>query len=423
MVFVLMALVLIGVITLSVLQLIAAEIGGSIRDLQSGQVFNIAQAGVHHAIGRLQLAGAPSYPGETLRVISGETTLGTATIIVNCPDTGTPPPCSGPYAGYRRIISTGTLPTRGPTRTIVAVVQATTGAPKGICAYEGGVDIGATTVYSDVGSNAAIILAGGSPQLQIRADPKAPQQFTGTAVAMGNIACGSSCAAQVQGRVLPGQSAKVCPAIIPPSYTRGVANLYVDRRGFTMNAGTGYSWNDVRLTPASCSGPSPFTDLNIETDPSNPRVTTVAQINTLVMGNCSRIVILGVGRLELRIAEPTYNSLAAFANTRFGVLPSDSVTTPAPVPASRFVVWVNSNGSASAVTSAQFLDARLVAGTIMAPNGRLYATGAQMMAGALWAKMVSIHAGGSFSSDVSGLPAEATGGHADFKQLKSWKDQ
>lgn len=421
MIFVLLALVLIGTITLSVLQFVAAEIGGGIRDLQSGQVFNIAQAGVHHAIGKLQLAGAPAYPGETITVTSGEAVLGTATITVNCPDTGAAPPCAGPYAGYRRIISTGTLPSNGPTRTIVAVVEATTGAPRGICAYDGGVDIGGpTTVFSNIGSNGAIVL--GSPQVRIRADQNVPQRFKGVALAEGTITCGSSCATQVEGGVVSGGSAAVCPAVTSPSYSRGEANLYVAGGGFTMNSGTGYSWNDVRIAPGSCSGSTPFNDLSLQTDPSNPNATTIVQINTLIMGNCSRVVILGMGKIELRIAEPRYNSVMAFANTRFAVLPNDTWRTPAPVPASRFAVWVNSNGSANATTAVQFVNAQLVAGTILVPNGRIQASDVSVMTGALWAQAVSINASNTFTSDMSGLPAGAIR-YANFKQLKSWKDQ
>jgi len=421
MIFVLLALMLIGTVTVSVMHLIAAELGGGIRDLQSGQARSIAQAGVHYAIGKLQLAGAQSYAGETITVTHDDTTLGTARITVNCPDTGTAPPCSGPYAGYRRIVSTGTLPVSGPTRTIVAVVQAATGGASGICAYGGGVGIGGgTTAFSNVGANAAITLAGGSLRPQIRGDQNVPQQFKGAAVAMGPISCGgSSCATQVQGEILPAQRGPVCPALMPPTYSRGSANLYVGRRGFTMNKETGYAWNDVRLAPGSCSGPSPFSDLNLQADPSNPDAKTVVQINTLIMGNCSRVVILGAGKIELRIAEPRYAGLIAFANTRFAVLPNDTLSTPAPVPASRFAVWVNATGSASATDAVQFVGTHLVAGTILAPNGRLSSSNVSRMIGAFWGYAVSVNGDGTFLSDTSGLPLS----YSDFKRLRSWKEE
>jgi len=134
MMFVLMTVLIIGAVTLTVIQLISADVAGGQRELQAEQVFNIAQAGVHYAIGKLQLSSAASYTGETITITSGSTTLGTATITVNCIDTGTAPPCATAYAGYRRIISVGALPVTGPSRTIVAVVQATD-FKSPVCAY------------------------------------------------------------------------------------------------------------------------------------------------------------------------------------------------------------------------------------------------------------------------------------------------
>jgi hypothetical protein len=225
----------------------------------------------------------------------------------------------------------------------------------------------------------------------------------------------------VQGGVLPEQSAAVCPAVAPPSYAPGIRNLYVGGGGFTMNAGTGYSWRDVRVAPGSCSGPTPFSDLYLQADPSNPDVTKVVQVNSLIMGKCSRLVILGVGRIELRIAEPGRSGLIVFANARYAVLPSDTPDRPAMVPAKRFVTWVNSHGSASALPAVQFNDARLIAGTILAPNGSIYSSGVPTSTGALWAYAVSLSTGGTFLSDVSGLPLGANV-YTNFKLLRSWKD-
>src|SRR5713226_2697820 len=89
MMFVIMATLLIGTITVTVMQIIAADVGGGVRELQADQVQNIAQAGVHYAIGQLQLSGtARTYAGETRTITSGSATLGTATITVSCIDTG-----------------------------------------------------------------------------------------------------------------------------------------------------------------------------------------------------------------------------------------------------------------------------------------------------------------------------------------------
>src|SRR5436853_4912712 len=134
MMFVLLASLMIAMVTLGVMRMVAGDIAEGFGGLEAVQAFNIAEAGAHYAIGKLQTAGASTYAGETITVTSGSTTLGTATITVNCIDTGASPNpsgCSGTYAGYRRIVSTSTLPMNGvsggPTRTIVAIVQATSG--------------------------------------------------------------------------------------------------------------------------------------------------------------------------------------------------------------------------------------------------------------------------------------------------------
>src|SRR5207302_3100513 len=80
MMFVLMAMILVGAITVSAMQVIGSDVGGGIEELQADQVFNIANAGVHYAIGKMQLAGAGTYAGETYNVTNGSTTLGSATI-------------------------------------------------------------------------------------------------------------------------------------------------------------------------------------------------------------------------------------------------------------------------------------------------------------------------------------------------------
>jgi hypothetical protein len=190
-----------------------------------------------------------------------------------------------------------------------------------------------------------------------------------------------------------------------------------------MNDGTGYSWNDVHVAPGSCSGPAPYNDLKLQADPTNPNTTTVIQINSLVMGNCSRVVILGVGKIELRIAASGYTGLMAFANTRFAVLDSDTPSTPAPVPSSRFMVWVKTGGASGATTAAQFINAQIVAGTIFAPKANVYASGVEMMTGAIWAYGVSLNTSGSFSSDISGLPGGVKFPYANFNKLRSWKDE
>src|SRR5438132_7749121 len=125
MMIVLMAVMLIGAVTITVMQVISGDVGGGVEALEADQVFNIAQAGLHYAIGKLNTAVANSYVGETRAITNGTTTLGTALVTVSCIDTGgspNPNGCSGAYAKYRRIVSVGSLPVSGPTRTIVPVI-------------------------------------------------------------------------------------------------------------------------------------------------------------------------------------------------------------------------------------------------------------------------------------------------------------
>src|SRR5262249_23107319 len=162
------------------------------------------------------------------------------------------------------------------------------------------------------------------------------------------------------GGTFPSQPGPVCPALTAPTFSPGALPLSVTPLGFTINNTTGTSWGDVSVAAGSCSGLTPFTDLSIQADASNPNTTTIVQMNTLKMGACSRLVILGVGKVELRIGKAAHNSLLVNSNARFAVLPSDTQGTPAPVPASRFIVWVNSIGSAGATTAVQFLSPQIV---------------------------------------------------------------
>ena len=68
---------------------------------------------------------------------------------------------------------------------------------------------------------------------------------------------------------------------------------------------------------------------------------------------------------------------------------------------------------------AQFIDAQLVAGTILAPNGRIFSSNVHKTIGAFWGYTVSVNGDGSFLSDTSGVPLA----YADFKQLRSWKEE
>ena len=204
MMFVLMAALLIAMVTLGVMRMVAGDVSEGFGGLEAVQAFNIAEAGAHYAMGQLQGAGASTYTGETLTVTNGSVTLGTAAITVNCIDTGTAPPCGGTYASYRRIVSTSTLPmsglSGGPTRTIVAIVQALSGsAPFGLCATTsspapgyygvmiGGSGEGGGSVFTDVASNSTVYVSGSGLVLRADASSRPPSALT-TMIAAGTRA-------------------------------------------------------------------------------------------------------------------------------------------------------------------------------------------------------------------------------------------
>src|SRR3989304_6284800 len=81
----------------SVMLYLPADLSAGIRQLQAVRVFNIAEAGVHYALARLQQVGADAYAGETVAIDDGGAVLGTAAVTVGCLD-GEPPPRGGTHA-------------------------------------------------------------------------------------------------------------------------------------------------------------------------------------------------------------------------------------------------------------------------------------------------------------------------------------
>ncbi|MGH2374523.1 MAG: hypothetical protein ACRDIC_13785 [bacterium] len=181
MMYILLVTGLLAVVTVGVIAVISSDISAGVRQLQAVRVFNVAEAGVHYALARLQTSGAATYAGETISITDGETVLGTAVVTVGCID-GITLPCIGPYAAYRRIVSAGTLPESGPSRQVVAVVE---GYPEGVtgyavCAYDSIIANQGITIYGDIGSNGTIDLLGSASNYsRVRADPPPPNTNNG----------------------------------------------------------------------------------------------------------------------------------------------------------------------------------------------------------------------------------------------------
>lgn len=437
MMFVLLVLLLLMIVTTGVMLFIAADLSAGIRQLQSVRVFNIAEAGIHYAIARLQGTGAATYNGETVPITDGITTatLGTAQVEVSCLD-GTPPPCAGDDARFRRIVSVGTLPAAGPRRVVVAVVE---GVPEGqssyaICAYQDVIINQGINVYGDVGSNRNINLQGSaSGYARVRNDPPAPfenpnnRYYSGSARAVGAINCSQGCPTQVAGQTSPYAPGPVCPTVPLPDFAPGTDNLTIasPTASYTMNAATGYSWQDIWVRAAGdsggCTGSTPFRDLRIQTGAAG--TTTVVHVLRLTMERCTRLVLVGDGNVDLRVSEYTGQAVLLGQYGRLGVLPTDTWDSPAPIPAGRLRVSVRSTSMDPAAV--QVDRASIVAGAWHVPNGEFDLDRLAGQIGKFYGAVLTARADIDRDFIFTYDPAAALGTttFGTFNRLKSWKDQ
>jgi hypothetical protein len=398
MMFVLLAGLLIAMVTLTVMRMVAGDITEGFGGLQAVQAFNIAEAGVHYAMGKLQVAGGSTYTGETLTITSGSTTLGTATITVNCvddPGKGGPPCASSAKTDHRRIISTSTLPmsgaSGGATRTVVAVVQLPgTASTYSICSY-GPIFMGDDVIGTgDVGSNSGTLQvgvwnritgnlkAGGNITLGGINGAGNTTTITGTAKANGTITatpvtgtsgpCTSGCDNTVTGGWTPsaGLSTPICPLVTVGPFSPGAGPPPVASGTiYIMSPG---SYGDVTLLAGTSCGTSGvgWTDLQLQTG-AVAGVTKLFQLNSITMNSCSRIVVAGAGNADLRLATAG-TALGAPSSTsglRVGAKTSDTYSSPQWVPAGQLMIEVNS----SSATAVNLSSLDYFSGSLLAPNG------------------------------------------------------
>src|SRR5437588_235732 len=102
MIFVLMMIVLICALTIGVMRIIGGGVAGGAQSLEADQVFNIARAGLHYAMGRLQITVAASYAGETVSSAIGPAPMASAAGAVTCTDTWPAPRSPAAAAAARR---------------------------------------------------------------------------------------------------------------------------------------------------------------------------------------------------------------------------------------------------------------------------------------------------------------------------------
>jgi hypothetical protein len=410
--FVLLVTLLVAAITLTVMNLIAADQAAGIHELQAVEVQSVADAGVQYALGQLQVSGAASYVGQTITVTANGGTVGRATITVNCIDTGSAPPCSGAWAAYRRIVSDGALAIGGPARRVVAVVQGygLAGSPYALCAGRTLSANTAAAITGNVGSNGSITLQTGAT-------------VNGTARANGSITCATSCTAQVVGGATANALGTVCPSLaLGPYNNTSTLNQSVSGGStWTMNSATGYNWNTITTGPGKCNSSSKGLTTIVISVPAG--TTQVVQVNQMTLANCSRLEISG-GNVDLRIGQATGTGLSVGAESHFGVQPTDSWRTPSPVSASQFLVEVYSSSTCATTCAANIQSTNTVgnaAGVFLAPNGEIQFGTQEQIHGAIVANTITLGSNLVFTYDSSAGSGAPT--FSIFDNLRSWKDQ
>jgi hypothetical protein len=210
------------------------------------------------------------------------------------------------------------------------------------------------------------------------------------------------------------------------------------RNGQLIGHTTATLMNDTGQSATSYNNCPTPTDLTINTGSTGTN-SVLEVTGTFTMGFCSRVIIGGSGNLELRLGQVSGTVLTMAPSTHFGVLPSDTMFSPASVPANRLIVNVKSNTgsiSAAAVSLASNPGGSegsgggsfVAAGTYNVPNGLVSIGGsggedggggfAAGFFGSINANLIYI--GGTFHSDTSGASGST---YSNFTNLKSWKDQ
>ncbi|MDI6771985.1 MAG: hypothetical protein QME77_05295 [bacterium] len=458
-----LVLVIIMVVTATVMIVVRSDLAAGIRQQQAVQVFNVAEAGLHYGIARMQALGsaAAAYAGESTAVpISTDGTsggaVGYADIAVRCLDTTIPTltGCSGPSAAYRRIRSEGRLIVPGPTRVVTAIVEGTTSSTSNyaVCAYDGvNLDQG-VRIYGDVGSNGNITLArGGTPTRVCDSNawgacpapvPAPAQGYSGSVTAAGTITCGGGActSAQIEGTIAPNQPAgSVCPVVtLTPPSSAGASPLTV-AAGTTVPLDPAVNYGDVTLASSGtnvCPADVAQRATLIINSGADPNATITVRMRRLWVGKCARLVITGSGRVVLWLLEPESNpasaarqalkaeQLSVFGSTTTGA-------TPSAITGDRFTINVLSNkpnGDAGdcldggpTCGAVHFNQSGLISGTFIVPGGGFEMDQAQITNGAILSKQMQFDRNTTFYWDPTSRIGG--GGLANFDRLKAWKDQ
>ncbi|HYM90123.1 MAG TPA: hypothetical protein VEW91_00645, partial [bacterium] len=182
------------------------------------------------------------------------------------------------------------------------------------------------------------------------------------------------------------------------------------------------------------SGNCSYTDFKIHASDTDPNATTVVNINSLQMGTCTRLTVLGVGKVDLRIGAPTGVGLYVGGDiptaAHFGVDQNDKWNAPSPLPGGQLTVWINSSnmtcsnsGGIPTPSCAGMISHATGSATIFTPNGSFnyddslgslgYSFNGPLVANKILLtgyNKINVGAGTNFM-------------YGTFNKLRSWKDQ
>lgn len=407
-----------GVLAMGLLNTLLGEIQGGLSYRHAVQALSVAEAGVHYAAARVNEAGGAAYAGETDRWVSHplQGNVGLFDVTVRCSDgtvPGNPSPCAGaPQPNVRVVTSTGYVPSKAiplGRRTVVTTIrqQILTSLQYAVCGEDGVTLDQGTSTYGDVGSNYTISLLGPpqTPGSLARIYAFAGQR--GDATAGGTVTCSASCGPsyyQVQGTATsygtPGR--QVCPVLPSFACTPGTRD---EIRGAGASLVISAANGNTALGNVSLGRNSTLT---FQT--TGPNETLIVQMNSLTVGQNSRVRVTGGGKVVLHLADrSTINQ-----GTLFGVDATDAGIEPG-----RFLVQSCATDGGANEFALEFHQTGGIYAILFAPNGTVQLDQANLSRGAISSRYVQFDRGTDFRYDTTGLAISA----GPYNTIAAWREQ
>ncbi len=408
-----------GVLTVAILSNLLGEIQGALSYRQTVQALSVAEAGVHYAAAKINESGGEAFPGASNQLVSHPAAgqIGLFDVTVRCSDgsvPGNPSPCAAaPQPNLRVITATGFVPGKamvlGRRTVVVRLRQAIlTSLNYAVCGING-VDLDQdTSTYGSVGSNGNITLLGPpkTPGSLARTYPFGGQ--AGDATAGGTVTCSGSCGSsyfQVAGTTTSNYPDQVCPMLPPITCRPGTTDYGVPTAltSLTISAANGNTAvRDVRMGSNST--------LTFVT--TGPNDTLIVQMNSLVVGQNSRVRVTGGGKVVLHMA----GTMEVNQGTLYGVDGSDNDLAPG-----QFILesCASDPDPASAVYAVEFHQTGRINSIFFAPSGTVQLDQASLSRGAIQSLNVKFDLGTTFSYDTTSLAISA----GPYNTLITWHEQ